>query len=76
MVDSILVASEKSQKIFDIPLPSKYILITMHRAENVDVKENLEMLIEVIEQSSVKFIFPCIQEPTRISSNLIFLIVL
>jgi len=52
----------KDKKKVNFNVPNEYILITMHRAENVDSKENLEKLIKgmklIYEDYKIPMIFP------------------
>lgn len=55
MVQSSLVMSEELQKEL---AGEKYIVLTMHRAENVDYIERLTLLLEALADSPVQIIFP------------------
>ena len=63
VVDAVLqnaeVAEEKSDVLEHFGLESKgYVLITAHRAENTDSKENLEKLVEILESLPMRAIYP------------------
>ncbi|ASJ12268.1 non-hydrolyzing UDP-N-acetylglucosamine 2-epimerase [Thermococcus thioreducens] len=63
IVDAVLqnaeVAERKSDVLgrFDLK-PKKYILITAHRAENTDSRENLTKLVEILEALPMRAIYP------------------
>ena len=40
--------------------PQKYFLVTMHRAENVDIKERLESVLDALRELRVKYDMPII----------------
>ncbi|ASJ09023.1 UDP-N-acetyl glucosamine 2-epimerase [Thermococcus siculi] len=63
VVDAVLqnakVAEKKSDVLERFGLrPKGYILITAHRAENTDSRENLERLVEILENLPMKAIYP------------------
>ena len=64
MIDSLLNNLERSKETNIVSkmglTPQKYVLITLHRPSNVDVKETFEGLVSVIEQISgeLDFVFP------------------
>jgi len=49
--------SKKSLDKFDVS-PEQYILCTLHRPENVDVKENLRNILKGLTDSGKKIVFP------------------
>jgi len=63
IVDAVLqnsgIAEKKSDvlKRFNLK-PKEYLLITVHRAENTDRRENLERLVEILEDLPMKAIYP------------------
>ncbi len=60
MVDS-LYATVNREEPLENKLPvqdEEFLLMTMHRAENVDVKEKMETLYRVIKDSPLKILFP------------------
>ncbi len=63
VVDAVLqnaeVAEKKSDVLerFDLK-PGEYLLITVHRAENTDSRENLEKLVEILESLPMRAIYP------------------
>ena len=63
VVDAVLqnaeVAEKKSGVLERFNLkPKEYVLITAHRAENTDSKENLEKLVEILESLPIRGIYP------------------
>jgi len=63
IVDAVLqnaeIAERKSKILEKLGLkPKKYIVVTVHRAENTDSKENLEKLVEILEALPIKAIYP------------------
>jgi len=63
VVDAVLqnseLAEKKSNVLERLGLKSgKYILVTAHRAENTDRKENLEKLVEILENLPIKAVYP------------------
>ncbi|MBO8174841.1 MAG: UDP-N-acetylglucosamine 2-epimerase (non-hydrolyzing) [Thermococcus sp.] len=63
IVDAVLQNSEIAERKSDVLerfnlTPKEYILITAHRAENTDSKENLEKLVEILEALPMKAIYP------------------
>lgn len=63
MVDSLLynikIAEKKSQILKKFDLRKKgYLLVTVHRPENTDNKENLKNIVEALVESKEKIIFP------------------
>ncbi|WP_461863856.1 non-hydrolyzing UDP-N-acetylglucosamine 2-epimerase [Thermococcus sp.] len=63
IVDAVLqnaeVAERKSDVLDRLGLrPKGYVLITAHRAENTDRKENLERLVEILEDLPITAVYP------------------
>ncbi len=63
MVDSLLhnikIAEKKSRILEKLNLREKeYMLVTVHRPENTDSKENLKAIVEALVESGGKIIFP------------------
>ncbi|WP_297500563.1 UDP-N-acetylglucosamine 2-epimerase (non-hydrolyzing) [Thermococcus sp.] len=63
IVDAVLqnsvVAERKSDILERLSLKSgEYILITAHRAENTDSKENLSRLVEILESLPMRAVYP------------------
>lgn len=63
VVDAVLqnakIAERKSDILERLGLKSReYILITAHRAENTDSKENLRRLLEILEALPIKAVYP------------------
>ncbi len=57
--DHIEVAENKSKIIKKLSLQKKdYYLVTIHRAENTDIKENLQKVIQIIANLDKKVVFP------------------
>ena len=51
VLNNIKIAEEKSKILLKLKLsPQKYMLVTAHRSLNVDIKENLLKLLEVLEK--------------------------
>ncbi|MBP1912458.1 non-hydrolyzing UDP-N-acetylglucosamine 2-epimerase [Thermococcus stetteri] len=63
IVDAVLqnsiMAEEKSDILERLGLkPKEYILITAHRAENTDSRENLTRLVEILESLPMRAVYP------------------
>ncbi|WP_297506652.1 non-hydrolyzing UDP-N-acetylglucosamine 2-epimerase [Thermococcus sp.] len=63
IVDAVLqnsaVAERKSDILERLSLrPGEYILLTAHRAENTDSRENLSRLVEVLESLPMRTVYP------------------
>jgi len=63
IVDAVLqnaeVAERKSGVLERFGLrPGEYILVTAHRAENTDSRENLERLVEILESLPMRAVYP------------------
>ncbi|WP_456423838.1 non-hydrolyzing UDP-N-acetylglucosamine 2-epimerase [Thermococcus sp.] len=63
IVDAVLQNAEVAEKKSDVLerfslKPKEYVLITAHRAENTDSKENLEKLVEILESLPMRGIYP------------------
>jgi UDP-N-acetylglucosamine 2-epimerase (non-hydrolysing) len=59
--DHIQIAEEKSDALERLKLePKSYILMTMHRAENVDNKDRLEHILESVEIITNKYKIPIV----------------
>jgi len=63
MIDTLIKYKEKAKenKIKEkLNLKNDYVLLTLHRPENVDIKENLEMLLSAIEglQKRLSIVYP------------------
>jgi len=63
VVDAVLqnseVAEEKSDVLERFGLkPKEYVLITAHRAENTDSRENLEKLVQILESLPMRAVYP------------------
>ncbi|WP_010480070.1 non-hydrolyzing UDP-N-acetylglucosamine 2-epimerase [Thermococcus zilligii] len=63
IVDAVLqnseIAEQKSRILEELSLkPKGYILITAHRAENTDSRENLEKLIGILESLPLPAVYP------------------
>ncbi|WP_456452311.1 non-hydrolyzing UDP-N-acetylglucosamine 2-epimerase [Thermococcus sp.] len=63
VVDAVLQNSEIAERKSDVLerfdlKPKGYILITAHRAENTDSRENLRKLVEMLEALPMKAIYP------------------
>jgi UDP-GlcNAc3NAcA epimerase len=57
--DHIEVAERKSRIMQKLSLQKKdYYLVTIHRAENTDIKENLQKVIQIIANLDKKVVFP------------------
>jgi len=55
----IKIAERKSKILEKLALkPKNYILLTVHRPFNVDDLENLKRIIEAVQKSGEKIIFP------------------
>src|SRR5436190_22335602 len=53
------VAEERSSAVADNGVePGEYVLMTVHRAGNVDVPERLERVVELAEQLPLPAVFP------------------
>ncbi|MPW39031.1 UDP-N-acetylglucosamine 2-epimerase (non-hydrolyzing) [Thermococcus sp. 101 C5] len=63
IVDAVLqnseIAERKSRILETLGLePKEYALLTAHRAENTDSKENLKKLVEIIESLPIPVVYP------------------
>jgi len=59
LIQSIKIARNKSKILKQLELkPKKYILATVHRAENTDNKENLKNIVEAFIESKESIVFP------------------
>lgn len=58
VMDSIGLYMKVAEKKSSIDVDEDYILLTMHRAENVDNKETLTKVISALVESSEKILFP------------------
>ncbi|NJE60952.1 UDP-N-acetylglucosamine 2-epimerase (non-hydrolyzing) [Thermococcus sp. 21S7] len=63
VVDAVLQNSEIAEKKSDVLKrfglkPKEYLLITAHRAENTDSRENLTKLVGILEALPIKAIYP------------------
>ncbi|NJE30982.1 UDP-N-acetylglucosamine 2-epimerase (non-hydrolyzing) [Thermococcus sp. 18S1] len=63
VVDAVLQNSEVAERKSDVLerlglKPKEYVLITAHRAENTDNRENLERLIEILEGLPIRAVYP------------------
>ena len=63
MIDSLIYYEEKASKLNiagQMKIEGDYILVTMHRPANVDTKEGLESILEIIENASrhLSIVFP------------------
>lgn len=63
MIDSLIYYKEKASKLNiagQMKIEGDYILVTMHRPANVDTKEGLESILEIIENASrhLSIVFP------------------
>jgi UDP-N-acetylglucosamine 2-epimerase len=63
MVDSLLFASEKAKGSSNIEeaygvMPGKYLLATLHRAENTDVSHRLSNILEAFSSIDTPILFP------------------
>ena len=63
VVDAVLqnadMAEEKSGILERLQLePKGYVLVTAHRAENTDRRENLEKLVEILKNLPIKAVYP------------------
>ncbi|WP_457752438.1 non-hydrolyzing UDP-N-acetylglucosamine 2-epimerase [Thermococcus sp.] len=63
IVDAVLQNAELAGKKSDVLerfglKPKEYLLITAHRAENTDSRENLERLVEILENLPMKAVYP------------------
>ena len=63
VVDAVLQNAEVAEKKSDILKrlglePKGYVLITAHRAENTDSRENLAKLVEILEALPMKAVYP------------------
>ena len=63
VVDAVLQNSELAEKKSNVLerldlKPRGYILVTAHRAENTDRRENLEKLVEILENLPIKAVYP------------------
>ncbi|CAI1493924.1 UDP-N-acetylglucosamine 2-epimerase [Thermococcus nautili] len=63
IVDAVLQNAEVAEKKSDVLerfnlKPKEYVLITAHRAENTDSRENLERLVQILEGLPMRAIYP------------------
>ena len=63
IVDAVLQNAEVAEKKSDVLerfnlKPKEYVLVTAHRAENTDGRENLEKLVGILESLPMKAIYP------------------
>ena len=59
LLNSIKIAQKKSKILEKLKLkPKTYFLLTLHRVKNVDNIENLKKIMEAIQESNEKIIFP------------------
>ena len=61
MVDALRIVQSSlalPKKFQNELVEKKYIVLTMHRAENVDYKERLALLLEAMADSPMQIIFP------------------
>ena len=63
VVDAVLQNSEIAERKSDVLKrlgvePGEYILVTAHRAENTDSRENLTRLVEILESLPMKTVYP------------------
>ncbi len=63
IVDAVLQNAEIAEKKSDVLerfnlKPKEYILVTAHRAENTDSRENLERLVQILESLPMRAIYP------------------
>ncbi|AHL22031.1 non-hydrolyzing UDP-N-acetylglucosamine 2-epimerase [Thermococcus nautili] len=63
IVDAVLQNAEVAEKKSDVLerfnlKPKEYVLITAHRAENTDSRENLEKLVQILESLPMRAIYP------------------
>ena len=63
VVDAVLQNSEVAERKSDVLErlglePKGYLLITAHRAENTDRRENLEKLVEILESLPMRAVYP------------------
>ncbi|WP_297551815.1 UDP-N-acetylglucosamine 2-epimerase (non-hydrolyzing) [Thermococcus sp.] len=63
IVDAVLQNAEVAEKKSDVLerfnlKPKEYILVTAHRAENTDSRENLERLVQILESLPMRAIYP------------------
>ncbi|CAD5244028.1 non-hydrolyzing UDP-N-acetylglucosamine 2-epimerase [Thermococcus camini] len=63
VVDAVLQNAEVAERKSDVLerfglKPKEYVLITAHRAENTDRRENLERLIEILEGLPTRAVYP------------------
>ncbi len=73
VIDSINMYSKISAKKSSLNLLyNEYVLMTLHRAENVDSKEILSSIINAILKVDTKFIFPVHPRTIKQLKNLIF----
>lgn len=57
-VDSIIYITKKEMKTIKISLPEKFILATIHRASNVDQKNNLLKIYDIFRHSKIPILLP------------------
>ena len=63
IVDAVLQNAEVAEKKSDVLerfslKPKEYVLITAHRAENTDSRENLKKLVEILESLPIRGVYP------------------
>lgn len=63
VVDAVLQNAEVAEKKSDVLerfglKPKEYLLITAHRAENTDSRENLTKLVEILERLPMRAVYP------------------
>jgi len=59
LYQNVAIANEKSTTMADLSLTNRsYLLATMHREENVDDRDNLSRLADILERTSNEFPFP------------------
>ncbi len=58
IIDSALISYEKAKKMKFKKPGGKYVLINLHRHENLNSRERLEKIIEVIRNIKIKAIWP------------------
>ncbi len=58
IVDAVQQNIRIAQKKSTIRLPKEYLLLTLHRAENVDSREVLSNIVEALVQSRLEVMFP------------------
>ena len=63
VVDAVLQNADVAERRSDVLKrfglePKEYLLITAHRAENTDRRENLEKLVEILESLPMRVVYP------------------